>query len=81
MGAYIINRIWTGLIACLGDVPRVWILNLLPGDIVGTLMGNQGYTQAEANKIRHELGLDKPIPVRYVQWVGDLSTATSVNRL
>ncbi|HTE84738.1 MAG TPA: ABC transporter permease [Dehalococcoidia bacterium] len=74
MGAYIVNRLWTGLITLFLVTFLVFgLLNLLPGDIVGTLMGDQGYTQAEANKIRHELGLDKPIATRYVLWVGALS--------
>src|SRR5437870_5634000 len=74
MGAYIVNRVWTGLVTLFLVTFLVFgLLNLLPGDIVGTLMGDQGYTQAEANKIRHELGLDKPITVRYVQWIGALS--------
>lgn len=73
MGAYIVNRIWTGVVTLFLVTFLVFgLLNLLPGDIVGTLMGDQGYTQAEANKIRHELGLDKPIPVRYVEWLKGL---------
>src|SRR5690348_16769254 len=74
MGSYIINRIWTGIITLFLVTFLVFgMINLLPGDIVGTLVGDQGYTKAEANKIRHELGLDKPIPIRYVQWLGAIS--------
>jgi peptide/nickel transport system permease protein len=74
MGAYIINRAWTGIITLFLVTFLVFgIMNLLPGDIVGTLMGDQGYTQAEANQIRHELGLDKPLAIRYVSWVGGLT--------
>jgi peptide/nickel transport system permease protein len=74
MGAYIVNRIWTGFITLFLVTFLVFgLLNLLPGDIVGTLMGDQGYTQAEANQIRHELGLDKPLATRYVIWVGSLA--------
>lgn len=71
MGAYVVNRIWTGFITLFLVTFLVFgLLNFLPGDIVGTLMGDQGYTPAEAAKIRHELGLDKPIATRYVLWLG-----------
>lgn len=73
MGAYVVNRLWTGLITLLLVSFLVFgMLNLIPGDIVGTLMGDQGYTQAEANQIRHELGLDKPVATRYIYWLGDI---------
>jgi peptide/nickel transport system permease protein len=74
MGTYIVNRIWSGMITLLLVTFLVFALqNLLPGDIVATLMGDQGYTPAEAAKVRHELGLDKPIPTRYVQWLGAIA--------
>jgi peptide/nickel transport system permease protein len=74
MGAYVINRLWTGVITLLLVSFLVFgLLNLIPGDIVGTLMGDQGYTQAEANTIRHELGLDKPVTTRYIFWLGDIT--------
>jgi peptide/nickel transport system permease protein len=73
MGAYVVNRLWTGVITLLLVSFLVFgLLNLIPGDIVGTLMGDQGYTQAEANTIRHELGLDKPVTTRYIFWLGDV---------
>jgi peptide/nickel transport system permease protein len=60
MGAYLVNRVWTGIVTLFLVTFLVFgLLNFLPGDIVSTLMGDQGYTQAEANQIRHELGLDK----------------------
>jgi len=74
MGTYVVNRVWSGLITLLLVTFLVFALqNLLPGDIVATLMGDQGYTPAEAAKVRHELGLDKPIPTRYVEWLGAIA--------
>jgi peptide/nickel transport system permease protein len=41
----------------------------LPGDFATTYLGQSATPQAVAN-IRAELGLDRPLPVRYVQWLG-----------
>jgi len=49
------------------------VINLVPGDVVAVLTGDQGYTPEDAIKIKHELGMDKPIPERYVRWLGDIS--------
>lgn len=73
MGRYIINRVWAGLVTLFLVTFLVFgLLNLVPGDIVGVLMGDQGYTQAEAATLRHELGLDKPLVIRYIDWVGGI---------
>jgi peptide/nickel transport system permease protein len=45
------------------------LVNLLPGDIVHVILGDS-YSPAAAAQIRAELGLNQPLPVRYVTWVG-----------
>jgi peptide/nickel transport system permease protein len=65
---------------------------ILPGDVATAMLGQQATPAAIAN-IRAELGLDKPIPVRYFEWLagavqGDFGTsytnrqdiATSIGR-
>jgi peptide/nickel transport system permease protein len=41
---------------------------LLPGDLAEAILGQSATPQAVAN-IRAELGLDRPAPVRYVEWL------------
>lgn len=48
-------------------------LNLLPGNTAEVLCGIGGGQECVDQKTE-ELGLDKPIPVRYVQWLGDAAT-------
>jgi peptide/nickel transport system permease protein len=50
-----------------------FFLNLLPGDTAQVLCGVGGGQECVDQKTE-ELGLDKPLPVRYVQWLGDAVT-------
>lgn len=45
------------------------LLNLLPGDPTIAILGPSA-TEENVAKLRHELDLDKPLPVRYVTWLG-----------
>lgn len=47
------------------------LLAILPGDVARTMLGVQATPQAVA-ALRRELGLDRPLPVRYLEWVGGL---------
>ncbi|WP_327699188.1 ABC transporter permease [Streptomyces sp. NBC_00459] len=45
-------------------------LSLAPGDPVGRVLGARA-TDAQRTALRHELGLDEPLPLRYVHWLTD----------
>lgn len=49
------------------------MVSLLPGDIVTAVLG-QNATEEQREEAREQLRLDSPLPVRYVQWVGDAVT-------
>lgn len=49
------------------------MLNLLPGDTAQVICGLGGGQECVDQKTE-ELGLDKPLPVRYVNWLGDALT-------
>ena len=65
----------------LGLIPRLFaatavtflLLNLLPGDPVITILGPAAAIPEARNALRKNLALDKPIPVRYVKWLGNVS--------
>ncbi|APU15355.1 MULTISPECIES: ABC transporter permease [Actinoalloteichus] len=46
-----------------------WATEVLPGDAVGVLSGSDA-TEAERAAVREALGLDRPAPERYLDWVG-----------
>lgn len=46
-----------------------WVTNSLSGDIAQILLGTNA-SVGEADRLRAELGLDRPLPVRYLEWLG-----------
>lgn len=49
------------------------LVNLLPGGPENAILGVNATEEAKA-EIRSDLNLDEPLPVRYVQWLGDAVT-------
>src|SRR5262245_36716635 len=45
------------------------IIHLTPGDPIDAMMG-ESFDAAAKERLRVELGLDQPIPVQYLSWVG-----------
>ena len=59
------------------------VLEVLPGDAAQTMLGASATPEAVA-ALAHKLGLDKPIPVRYLEWIagavrGDLGQSYAYN--
>lgn len=48
------------------------LLNILPGDPLAGLLAPDS-TQADRDELAEQLGLNDPLVVRYVNWVGDLA--------
>ena len=69
MGAFLIRRI-------LLTLPVVWIvitlvfalIHLVPGDPVAQMLG-EGVSVTEVERLRHELGLDRPISAQYATYL------------
>lgn len=47
------------------------LLNLLPGDVATTILGDQA-DPASLEALRQQLGLDRNVVVRYLEWLGNL---------
>jgi peptide/nickel transport system permease protein len=45
------------------------VIRVLPGDPALVIMGTEGSPEVAA-KLRESMGLDRPIPVQYVEWLG-----------
>jgi len=72
MVAFITHRLLqTVIVLILLSFIAFSILHLIPGDPVVTMLGIEA-TQAQIEKVRHELGLDRPILVQYLRWFGNM---------
>ncbi|WP_420177057.1 ABC transporter permease [Luteococcus sp. OSA5] len=57
----------------LASVIIFLLVNLLPGDVATAILGDQADAESLA-VLRAELGLDRPLAVRYLEWLGDMIT-------
>src|SRR2546428_1383220 len=46
-------------------------MHLIPGDVAQLLLGDKG-TDADLQRIRHQLGLDRPVYIQYVRFLGGI---------
>ena len=73
MARYLLRRIPSALLVLvLASILVFAVIRLVPGDPVATLAGPDSTPAARA-AIRHELGLDRPVAVQYVAWLGQLA--------
>ena len=72
MGRYIRRRLITAIPVFFGITLLVFLMvNLAPGTITD-LMGEGASSEADKAALEASLGLDRPLPVRYAMWLGDL---------
>src|SRR5690242_13700531 len=48
------------------------LIHLIPGDPVENLSGERGMDPARRARLLHEFGLDRPLPVQYADYVGQV---------
>ena len=80
MRRYVVRRV-AAFVATLFFVSLLVfvVIRVLPGDPALVIMGTEGSPEVAA-KLRQSLGLDRPIPVQYAEWLaralmGDLGTS------
>jgi peptide/nickel transport system permease protein len=74
MGQYIARRLVQAVLVIFGVVTAVFFLLQLTGDPVRLMVG-EGAAEADIENIRHQLGLDRPLPERYVAFLSDAARA------
>jgi peptide/nickel transport system permease protein len=77
MTRYIASRLLALVpVVVLVSVAAFSFIHLLPGDPVIALLGTSGQslTPQQLKSARHDLGLDKPLPVQYLDWAGKALT-------
>jgi peptide/nickel transport system permease protein len=75
VASYLIRRFFLMLLTLFGISVLVFtMLRVVPGNIADILFDAAGMIDtAEKAKLEKELGLDQPIAVQYVQWIGGLA--------
>ncbi|MBI3326101.1 MAG: ABC transporter permease [Nitrospinae bacterium] len=72
MKEYIIKKLFLLIPTVLAISFLVFaMMHFIPGDPIHLLLGDM-YDQRAADELRHEYGLDKPLLVQYVLWLGRL---------
>jgi peptide/nickel transport system permease protein len=71
MGRYVIRRLLQALPLLLAiSAVSFTILKVTPGGPLAAYEGNPNFTDADRIRLEHAFGLDQPIPVQYVAWLG-----------
>ena len=75
MVSYFVRRLTLMLVTLFGiSIIIFLLLRVVPGNIVDILFDLAGMVNpAEKAKIERELGLDRPIPVQYLSWIGGIA--------
>lgn len=84
MSAYIVRRLLLFIPTLFGVTLLIFVLvRVTPGDVADafvTLESGGGYTREEQARIREriraEVGLDRPLYVQYVSWLGDIANGS-----
>lgn len=85
MGRYVLQRLVAMIpVLFLVSIIVFFLIRLIPGDPAVAMLGEEATPQAIAD-LRHEFGLDQPIPVQYVIWLsrvlhGDLGNSTRAHQ-
>jgi peptide/nickel transport system permease protein len=74
MGLYLVRRLGMLILTLiLTSIIVFLITKLLPGDVAAISLGREASAEALENK-REELGLNRPLPVQYIDWLGNFVT-------
>lgn len=86
MGRYLLQRLVQAALVVVGALIVVFLmLHLVPGDPVQVLFGDAPVPKEQVEAVRHQLGLDLPLPQQFVRYVrqtlsGDLGRSLKTNR-
>lgn len=78
MRTYLLQRLLASLLTLVGVTVLIFLaMRVLPGDPLAMITSESGTTytlsQEEIEAARTSLGLDRPLPVQYLSWIGDVA--------
>ena len=70
MQEYLMRRLLLLIPTIIGVTLIVFLMmRVIPGDPVANMMG-EAYSEADAQRLRRELGLHQPVLLQYCKWLG-----------
>ena len=70
MARFLVRRLlWMILVVFGVSLVVFGLIHITPGDPARIMLGPQA-SDAEVQRLRHQLGLDRPVPVQYALWLG-----------
>ncbi|MCG6894632.1 MAG: ABC transporter permease [Desulfobacteraceae bacterium] len=72
MGRYFLKRLWHGVIVIFGVTVIVFVVTRLVGDPVKVMLPLEATLEQRA-AFEKQLGLDRPIPMQFVEFLGNLT--------
>jgi peptide/nickel transport system permease protein len=77
MQRYVAQRVFLGVVSILGLTIVVFVfLRAIPGDTAVLILGpDSAASEEDVRLLREELGLNDPLPVQYLRWLGDIVQA------
>ncbi len=72
MGRYFLKRLWQGIVVIFGVTIIVFVVTRLIGDPVKVMLPMEATLEQRA-AFEKRLGLDRPIAVQFLEFVGDIS--------
>lgn len=80
MGRYILKRIWHGIIVIIGVTVIVFVVTRMVGDPVKVMLPLEA-TLEQRVAFEKQLGLDRPIPIQFLDFLSDLTRLDFGNSL
>lgn len=75
MGRYVLRRLVQALPLLFAiSVASFAILKITPGGPLAAYEGNPDFTEADRLRLEQAFGLDRPLPVQYLSWLGSFLT-------
>jgi peptide/nickel transport system permease protein len=70
---YLVKRLLIAVVTLLGMSVLIFVLmRLAPGNITDIIFESAGYVdEADRRRLEAELGIDQPVPVQYLRWLGE----------
>ena len=71
---YLIRRVLSSIPLLLGiSIILYGVLHLAPGGPIDVYADNPSVTPEALENLKRELGLDQPVPIQYLRWLGALA--------